>query len=171
MVLPKLPGYRAGRGDLPVMAGGAEGNGGQQQVGDGRGEPAGQPGDVRAAEGPDERADIVRLGHERPFGGEPRRVGEQPAPGEPAVDAVGGEERRDIVTAAADQEVVGQIDRGPGDQDDQRTSRKLVMLVTSDRYPRHAVTTPAAITHTKGTSRTAIDSALNRRHMPPNARI
>jgi hypothetical protein len=45
------------------------------------------------------------------------------------------------------------------------------MLVTSDRYPRHAVTTPTAITHTKGTSRTAIDSALNRRHMPPNARI
>jgi hypothetical protein len=45
------------------------------------------------------------------------------------------------------------------------------MLVTSDRYPRHAVTTPAAITHTKGTSRTATDSALNRRHMPPNARI
>ena len=43
------------------------------------------------------------------------------------------------------------------------------MLVTSDRYPRHAVTTPAAITHTKGTSRTATDSALNRRHMPPNA--
>src|SRR4029077_10575465 len=59
MVLPKLPGYRAGGGDLPVMAGGAEGNGGQQQVGDGRGEPAGQPGDVRAAEGPDERADVV----------------------------------------------------------------------------------------------------------------
>ena len=49
MVLPKLPGYRAGRGHLPVMAGGAEGNGGQEQVGDGRGEPADQPGDVRAA--------------------------------------------------------------------------------------------------------------------------
>ena len=61
MVLPKLPGYRAGRGDLPVMAGGAEGNGGQEQVGDGRGEPADQPGDVRTAEGPDERAGGVRL--------------------------------------------------------------------------------------------------------------
>jgi hypothetical protein len=44
------------------------------------------------------------------------------------------------------------------------------MLVTSDPYAKHAVTTPAAITHTKGTSRTVIDSALNRRHMLPNAR-
>ncbi len=53
---------------------------------------ADQPGDVRAAEGPDERAGLVRLGHQRPFGGYPYRVGEQPPPGEPAVGAVGGEE-------------------------------------------------------------------------------
>src|SRR5579871_3146733 len=31
------------------------------------------------------------------------------------------------------------------------TSRKLAMLVTSDRYPKQAVTTPAAVTHPKGT--------------------
>src|SRR5271166_7053933 len=102
------------------MTGGARCQGDQEQVDDGGGEPADQPGDVRAAEGLDQRAGVVGLGDERPFGGQADGVGEQAAPGEPAVGTVGGEERGDVAAAAADQEVVGQVDRGPGDEDDQQ---------------------------------------------------
>src|ERR1700730_16650628 len=48
--LPRLPGcFRRVR---------CRPNGDQEQVGGGRGEPADQPEDVRAAEGPDERAGV-----------------------------------------------------------------------------------------------------------------
>ncbi len=57
--------------------------GDQEQADDSRGEPADQPGYVRAAERLDQRAGVVRLGHERPLGGQADGVGQQAAPGEP----------------------------------------------------------------------------------------
>ena len=93
----------------------------EQQVGGRRDQPADDPGDVGPAEVADQDADVPgRLADEGGLGAEADEVGEQAAPGEPPVGASGGEEGIHVEVAMPHDEVVGQVDGGPRDEDHQQ---------------------------------------------------